>query len=182
MHRISYKLWTRKHNKNDTEIKKKFSNMDHVSTFFSRNGNWPGVKCAFSKLSNIPDKQNYRLVLINNLNPVVYKTCVLREVEIKNRIRAQSRWSFRLNTGWRKLYFGYKSKTFSILFPWRTFSFIYKLENKVFLIFDVTAHASDQSLKLQKRKMMRGNIKSTFLKVSNILLRILSLKFFQFCL
>ena len=119
---------------------------------------------------------------INNLNPVVYKTCVLREVEIKNRIRAQSRWSFRLNTGWRKLYFGYKSKTFSILFPWRTFSFIYKLENKVFLIFDVTAHASDQSLKLQKRKMMRGNIKSTFLKVSNILLRILSLKFFQFCL
>ena len=107
---------------------------------------------------------------------------ILREVEIENRIRAQSRCSFRLNTGWRKLYFGYKSKTFSILFPWRTFSFIYKLENKVFLIFDVTAHASDQSLKLQKRKMMRGNIKSTFLKVSNILLRILSLKFFQFCL
>ena len=107
----------------------------------------------------------------------------LQEVDIQNRIRAQSRCFFRLNTGWCKLHFGNKLQTFSILFPWRTFSFIYKLQNKVFLIFDVTAHASDQSLKLQKRKKtMKGNIKSTFLKVSNILLRILSLTFFQFCL
>ena len=34
----------------------------------------------------------------------------------------------------------------------------------------------------KEKKTMKGNIKSTFLKVSNILLRILSLTFFQFCL